>query len=285
MTTRHAARRAGFTMVELLVVILIIGVLASLLLAGFGAARTSARKAQAATEIAQVADAVAAFKAKMNVGHIPAFRPGTTDGSLFRLKKMYVGDEPEFAYLRQVFPQIDTADNGWTGGDQTLAPNQVLLFFLTGIDLQGFSTNRAKPFTPSTGSDNRVPPFLTLKTSNIRNGFFVDPWDTPYAYFAFDPALNNYPVNTGTPLAVAWPTTTTTHPVDGTMIAPNGVRAFRSGGKFLNARGFQIVSAGPDTTFGGGGDWAPGTGDYVSNGIGGDDLSNFNTGPLNQENK
>lgn len=297
MTTRYAARRAGFTLVELLVVILIIAVLAALSLAGFSAARSAARKTAAVTEMAQVANAVAAFKAKTNVSFIPAFRPGTTDGSKFRLRKTYdTTTDPtlayEFGYLRQLFPQIDQADNGWTGGDQTLEPNQALLFFLTGPGQQGFSTNRAKPFSPvnnATPNETRVGPFLETTNAKLfvagagQMPFYLDPWGTPYAYFSFDPGLNSYPVNTANPTALAAPAAGATHPTESSPMAPNGVRAFRSGGKFLNQKGFQIVSAGPDQVFGSGGDWAPGTGDYVSNGIGGDDISNFNSGPLNQQ--
>lgn len=302
MTTRYAARRAGFTLIELLVVILIIAVLAGLLLAGLGAARTSAKKAQATTEIAQIGNAAAAFKAKFNTGFIPAFRPGMTDGSRFRLRKTYQTTDPEFAYLTQLFPSINAADNGLPAAlvndNPGLTPNQVLTFFLTGVNQQGFSTNRTMPFTPPTGNDSRTGPFLDVSASRIVNGHYVDPWGVPYAYFAFDPGLNAYPHNNnrasnrpGEVVApfLTWPDNTIQ--VDGTAIAPNGVQAyyaFRSltePVQFLNQKGFQIISAGPDQVFGRGGNWVPGQDDYVSNAVGGDDISNFNQGSLNQRNQ
>jgi prepilin-type N-terminal cleavage/methylation domain-containing protein len=301
MTALPKARRAGFTMVELLVVILIIGVLASLLLAGFGAARRTARIATATAEMAQVANAVGAFKAKFNTGFIPAFRPGTTTGARFRLLKSYSPNPetyPEFAYLRQLFPQISEIDNGLPpamAGE--LTPNQMMLFFLAGVNQQGFSTNRAMPFTPSTSSDNRIGPFLEVSPGKIVGGHYVDPWGTPYAYFAFDPSLHNYP-------SAGWPRYDPAHPADpaftdlhptenvpmlATVPPPPGVKVLTpyvtpgTPSRALNQKGFQIVSAGPDQIFGVGGTWIPGQGEYISNGPGADDLSNFNNGPLGQQ--
>lgn len=329
MTTRYAARRAGFTMVELLVVILIIAILAALSLAGFSVARTAAKKAQAANEISQAGNAIAAFKAKMNVGHIPAFRferitsgpqAGRFQFSPFRLRRTYydpAAPSPpadavfttsfEWAYLRQVFPQIDPNNTGVSVGTvgtqvgQDLDPNQCLVVFLTGglqTNFQGFSTNRAMPFTTPTG--NSIPPFLD--TTGVKldgTGHLLDPWGVPYAYFSFDPTFSGtYPHNNNAAGSPSQPGVVVApfalYPdngmvVDGTQVAPNGVQAFYAPGsptqpiKFLSLKSFQIISAGPNGQFGGGGAWVPGTGDYVSNGIGGDDISSFNQGPLNQE--
>ena len=55
-----------------------------------------------------------------------------------------------------------------------------------------------------------------------------------------------------------------------------------SGGKFLNARGVQIISAGKDLQFGkGGSNWGVNS-EYDASGVGGDDLSNFADGTLAQ---
>ena len=300
MTTRYAARRAGFTMVELLVVILIIAILAGLLLAALGPVRRSMKNTDAATEIGQIDTAYSTFKGKFNGATIPAFRPVTPNGSKFRLRKQYDLTDTSLAaevnFLRSLFPQMSLTDNGLPAAqvNDQMTPNQMLLFFLAGVDQRGFSTNAAMPFTPSTGADNRIGPFLEVKANKIVGGHYVDPWGTPYAYFARDPSLNNYPHNRKSaaepgvlisPFAT-WPDNT--YVVEGTMIAPNGVQAFytytsdTTPVKFLNPSTYQIISAGADGVFGRGGRWVPGQGDYVSNGIGGDDLSNFNKGPMGQ---
>ncbi|MBX9580842.1 MAG: hypothetical protein K2X87_11090 [Gemmataceae bacterium] len=207
----------------------------------------------ARSEMAQLADAVAAFKAKMNVGHIPAG---------FRLKAAYDPADPEAAYLRNVFPQLDLADTGLPPGtDDHLDPNQALVFFLTGgkyTDYKGFSTDRRRPFRPSDGLDNRIGPFLDLLPRHLdAAGHLLDPWGTPYVYLAFDPTTNGYP--------------------DRHCF---GVRPYRVNGKAMNPRGFQLISAGPDGRFGPGGDWAPGEGPWAADGPGADDIGNFNSGPL-----
>lgn len=324
MTTRTTGRRAGFTLIELLVVILIIGVLVSLLVVGVSSVRVSARKAEAATDIAQVANGLASFKAKMNVGYIPAFRfekqaNATFAFGKFRLRATYpdapAAGEPgsnsfEFAYLRQVFPQIGATDPGTNSTGvttpQDLDPNQMLVTFLTGglqTNYRGFSTNRARPF--SMPGDNALGPFLEFKaTKYTPEGRLIDPFGVPFAYFAFDPSFGSYPNNNnvaatsnGQPTAVIAPFANGydgTYQVDGTAIAPNNITAFYTPGvapqpiAFHNPKGFQLVSAGPDQVFGRGGAWVPGQGDYVSVGtnvFGGDDLSNFNEGPLNQKSK
>lgn len=346
MTAPRTARRAGFTLVELLIVIAIVGVLASLLLVGLSAARRSARRAQAVVEIGQVAAAVTTYKSKLNASYLPAFRPATVGpnpanpaATRFRLCSCYsdsagnpltdgVGGPiwPEIVYLRSLFPQMSLVDNGLRmpnnaglpkfvingvftptlppGTDtvprQDMDPAQCLLFFLTGnvfTNFQGFSTNRLQPFTASTGADTRVGPFLEDVKGNkvffakdaadnpTEAGRFLDPWKTPYAYFAYDPALNSYPVNAAAPANLAWPPAGATHPTSNDPMAPNGVLAYVSGSRHENQKGFQIISAGADEVFGGGGVWVAGQGDYVSNAVGGDDLSNFNQGPLNQQNK
>lgn len=210
-------------------------------------------------EIGEIGHAVTVFKAKMNVGHIPAG---------FRLKAAYDPNgppDPELVYLRQAFPQLEFADNGLPPGtDDQLDPNQALVFFLTGgryTNYQGFSRDKQHPFRPPGGAaENRIGPFLDVSPRRLDgDGHTLDPWGTPYAYLAFDPALSAYP--------------------DRDCF---GVRPYRLNGRTPNPKGFQIVSAGPDGRFGPGGDWTPGDGPWAADGPGADDLANFNQGPLEQ---
>jgi hypothetical protein len=66
---------------------------------------------------------------------------------------------------------------------------------------------------------------------------------------------------------------TQTYGTSGTVTA-----FFQSGtpNKYLNAKSFQLISAGRDKVFGRGGAWVAGNGDYAQNAIGHDDFSNFN---------
>jgi hypothetical protein len=209
---------------------------------------------RARVETAQIANAISAFKAKMNVGHVPAG---------FRLKAAHDPADPEAVYLRQVFPQLDLADNGLPPGtDDRLDPNQALVFFLTGgryTNYQGFSRDKQHPLRPPADAPGaRVGPFLDVTADRLdAAGRYLDPWGTPYAYLAYDPASNDYP--------------------DRDCF---GVRAYRVNGKAMNPKGFQIISAGPDRRFGPGGDWTPGEGPWAAGGPGADDLANFNLGPL-----
>jgi len=74
--TRHAARR-GFTLVELLLVLVILGTLAAIVLPKFSGTTERARRTQAQTQIATFGTALDAFE--VDVGHYPNGRSGLLD--------------------------------------------------------------------------------------------------------------------------------------------------------------------------------------------------------------
>ena len=295
MIRRHnASSRLAFTLIELLVVIAIIGLLVGLLLPAVQSARDSAIRTKASAEIAQIGNAIGAFKSKFPVQYIP--NSGSGPGSTFVLKQKYVGTEPECIYLKQLFPQMNTGigpaapTNGLPAAlnNATLDPNQTLVFFLMGVENLGFSNNKAAPLTPTLQpSETRIGPFLDLPSGKFdSSGHVIDPWGTPYAYHT---AVNgndylHASVNLGTNSYSgngpngAYSTGSVSPYFN--LIGPNTVR-------YINQSSFQIISAGKNQTFGpGGSNWTPGSGSYTnsSHSIGGDDLSNFNGGPLSNQN-
>jgi type II secretory pathway pseudopilin PulG len=312
-------------MIELLVVIAIIAILVSITAVVVVKVKAKAKSASASAEIAQIANAIGAFKAKTNVAYIPSGSPPWTDSSgntktTFRLCSTYLDNSnnplpwPEVVYLKQVFPAMRLDDNGLRVGGAPVANsvatppagsipmieldnNQTLVFFLTGGPptlYQGFSTNRQQPF--ETTATNRIGPFLAFPANKYATGAaavtalhasanastvdlgaasLVDPWGSPYAYFAFSPNVSP-PGYMGTAFTFRGTSAMPYYQTDAT-----GRRLY------LNQRGFQIVSAGENGQedvapygFGGGGAWVPGVGDYAESGPGFDDVSNFHEGKL-----
>ena len=265
MTRRNRGPRAGFTLIEILLVVAIIALLAAMLLPAIGKVREGARRSECATDMAQVANAVQAFKTKFNVNYIPA---------AFVVETNYQDASSNAAsrlYLRSVFPYINDLNTGlvtaggYTEG-QVLDANQTLVLFLTGgraTGYQGFSTNKQQPFTLAANSDP-IGPFIDIKATKLDpEGRYIDPWGTPYQYFTSVPGqgINNYTAG-----------------------------AYHQNGKYLNAKSFQIISAGADQIFAtcpppnagppvepG---WTPGAGQWENTQPGADDMSNFNNGPL-----
>ncbi len=209
----------GFTLVELLVVILILAVLIALLLPAINAAVRTAKNAAVGSEINQLAQALASFKAKYgdyppsrillcedgdwSAANIPVSQSpplGTGDITLAQLAQRSV------AALRKFFPSVtfSTAGKWWTNlngqyydfnGNGTFDQNhyilqghQCLVFFLGGIPqvtaagfgASGFAKNPLNPFVNSSITTNRQAPFFEFDSGRL----------------ALDPS-NPYPVGLG----------------------------------------------------------------------------------------
>lgn len=267
--------RAGFTLIEVMIAVLIIAILTTMLLVGVRQAFATAKTVQARTEMTQLAAAITQFKLKFNVDAMPSYidvsdaanapgsRPNADQADAF-FRRMYPRSSTTLsAYLTARVPPVPVIDGP-----------EALVFFLSGPPVSatvgfgwGSTTN---PFDDS----GAIKPFYEFPTSrlSVRGGAtlssFTDPWGTqPYVYFSSRETSNQY---FGTGLAFPVP--------------------FRlSATRFVNPNGFQIISAGPDKEFGNNagsvppGIWAAGTGNFASGTVGADDLSNFHDGPLGQQ--
>ena len=210
-------RRAAFTLIELMVVIVIIGILAGLILPAISAARTRANEARVTVEINGLASAISAFKAKY----------GVEPPSLFRIHLTSTGwsnDALSTSIVRQIWPQFDFTMGGDTGQNKaypmfwwalsgngansiTLSSGECLFFFLGGVvpvvnqvpglgttGPTGFAKNPVYPFSPASQSPNREGPFFEFTDiSRIKdidqNGMneWYDPipnQSKPYLYFS-----------------------------------------------------------------------------------------------------
>ena len=174
-------RRRGFTMIELLMVIVIIGILVSLLLPVVGYAVRAGRVAQVHSEIQAIGQALADFKSQYGI-YPPSRILVCEDGDY---SDAHVGTNYKplvprsLSVLRRVWPRLaftssgvkPTIPGGWYdfNGDHiknepyVMFGHECLAFFLGGIPMQttdgyaltGFSRN---PLNPFTSAAQPVPP-------------------------------------------------------------------------------------------------------------------------------
>ena len=302
----------GFTLIELMVVIVIIGVLMALLIPALGKARIHAQEARVMTEISGLSSAIAAFKAKY--GAEPPSRI-----SIYLNVAGWNSDPTSRGIIRSIWPQFDfsmimpdpnspgntrAAYPAYWSGTLNLNSGECLLFFLGGVMGEnssgpnqvptGFAKNPLYPFAPTIANANREGPFFEFTDiSRIRdidgNGF--NEWydslpgqTSPYLYFSsyegrgyvVSGAANELP--SVTTLADVYRTSSTAAAAG---LATQGLPAQKS-------QTFQIISPGYDTNYGFGGVFNPnlpnsGLTDSSGNAdkAAYDNLTNFNGGRLN----
>lgn len=200
---KKGAARSGFTLAELLAVIVIISILAGLLLPAINGAVRTARTAACSGEISTLVQALSNFKAKTGVfppSRIVLSEDG--DYSFDTLKKTMTPADAKLLgsrsvqYLRRIWPKMAVSTSGpaatkqtpggwydWNGdgvkgGVYVLDGAECLVFFLGGVPVKvdavtlsttGFSVNPANPaIDPNSSiSANRSKPFYEFNSARL----------------------------------------------------------------------------------------------------------------------
>ena len=176
---RASRLRVGFTLIELMVVIVIISILIGLLVPAVMSVRSKARDAEVRKDISDLEQAIAQFKVSFGIeppSYIELFA-NQSDWDL-PANTRYKG------VIKQLWSQFDFSDCGGSSvgavGSKTFSlPNtptvlklngsECLVFFLGGMidansgGFTGFAKDPANPFSPSTVITNREGPFFEFR--------------------------------------------------------------------------------------------------------------------------
>jgi len=280
LATNHYPLVTGFTLVELLVVVAIIGILASLITAAAWRAVITARNAAIKVEITKLDLACKAFKEKF--GDYP---PDFSDyDALTR-------------FLKRAFPNATSyptafrKQSDFVNAKDLYNPATALGFWLSGPAGKGFSANTQNPFDvdasgayTSTVYASRIAPFYDFDASRLTSLAaattayrYYPPNVTnsaPYVYFRAT-ASGVYNSSYSWPTGSAWPTTTSLPPLP-----------YFQNSVYINPKGYQILCAGRDGVYGTGTNYPGGV--SVSTTITAytdtqyDDMSNFTDGTMEQ---
>lgn len=304
-------RRSGFTLVELLAVVVVITILVAMLLPAIGSVRNKAREAQVAVEIRGFVSSITTFNHEFGANPPSRFR-------LYEHTNGWFSDQPAMTEVRRLWPQFDFGNpsssppriltwdlNGdgssMAGDSHELTGAECLVFFLGGRGVlsdgvaRGFSRNPRNPFEPTGGTP--IGPFFKFDPDKFVDvdgdgaREYADPLatGTPYLYLS---SYNGrgYQPNIDADVKLPHATWTASPPAtrpdlgvdsNGDSVVDTGQPYMQSSDVPWLSDTFQIISAGSDGMYGAGGIYGTESGLAVGSGFGdADNITNFTSGKL-----
>ena len=283
---KSRSRNSAFTLVELMIVIAIIGILASLATVGVMKALEKGKMVAARTEISQLEAAIAAAKQNFgNVDNLPSIIELYSHGPTFKTNAelnvsgvpTYPNTRDTFNFLTKVFGKnwhtatqiqwlgttINT--NSYATQPKTLYGIEALVFLLGGYadgsgsapSFLGFSSNPLNPMDVTNTKYKLKGPFYEFDKTRIKPGtsFYtlVNGWEGLYAYFSSTDYKKYFDSNNPAFLKPLKPYVLKYVPPS--LLTPPGAYSNSSHIQngtftFVNNKTFQLVSSGMDQAFG-----------------------------------
>lgn len=228
-------RRSAFTLVELLIVIIIIGLLMGMLVVAIGRAIITANDARVIAEINQLDAAMK--KAKETYGSYP---PAKQDSS--------TNDAAVKAFLRRAWPRMSPTGISYANLD----PPEVLVYYLGGVPsssgsskITGFDLD---PTNPAGTGSQRSKPLFDFDQSRLKDldgdgywEYYPPKSSVPYTYFDFT-TYGSPPTSGSAAIGYAVPYKDKS--------TSSSIASGATSGGFMNPNSFQIIAAGQDENYG-----------------------------------